>query len=124
MRQFDAANRGDFNAAIQTVSEDVELFVCASFLDSGTYHGIEAVGQWFLSWFGSFAPGYSFEIRDLTYVAPAVFVVAAHHGTGRASGAEMDWRTFNVYWVRDGRVVRIEFHATEEDARAAIAGSA
>jgi ketosteroid isomerase-like protein len=123
-RQFDAVNRGDAAAALEMVGEDVELLVSSSYLDAGTYRGVEAVSGWFLDWFASFEPGYRFELGEVTEFGPAVVVVTEHHGSGRSSGIPIEGRTFNVYWVRNGRIVRIELHTTAEDAWAAVERSA
>jgi ketosteroid isomerase-like protein len=123
-RQFEAVNRGDAAAALEALSEDVDLLVSSSFLDSGTYRGVEGVSGWFLNWFASFEPGYRFELGEVTELGAAVVVVAEHHGSGRSSGIPIEGRTFNAYWVRDGKIVRIELHTTAEDARAAVERSA
>ena len=45
-----------------------------------------------------------------------VFLYASHHGRGRSSGVAVENKTAYLYWVRDGKVVRVELHAGRAEA--------
>ena len=45
-----------------------------------------------------------------------VFVFATHGGRGRLSGAEVRGENAYLYRVRDGKVARVGFFATREEA--------
>ena len=121
--QFTAANEGDFPRAMSLYAEDVELIVDRSaFLQGGSYSGREAVGRWFADWFATFEPGYRFEIEEARDVGDIVFLAASHSGRGRNSGVEVRGRTGYLYWVRDGKIVRVELHASPSRALAAAEG--
>jgi len=45
-----------------------------------------------------------------------VFVAARFHARGRASGVEVETRLYEVYTVRDGKVLRIDEYATRDEA--------
>lgn len=115
--QFAAVNERDFERAMSLYAEDVELVVHPrAFLESGTYSGREAVGEWFGNWFRTFARDYRFDIEEARDLGDAVLLVASHHGSGRTSGAEVHGHTGYLYRVRDGRVVRAELYPSREDA--------
>jgi ketosteroid isomerase-like protein len=109
--QFAATNERDFPRAMSFYAEDVELFVDPdAFLEGGTFKGRDAVGEWFGNWFRTFEPGYHFDIEEVRDLGDVVFLDAAHRGRGRTSGIEVGGRAGYLYWVRDGRVVRVEIH--------------
>ena len=115
--QFAATNEGDFARAMGYYSEGVELFVHSEgFLESGTFRGRHAVGQWFGNWFATFEPGYHFDIEEARDLGELVLLVAAHRGRGRTSGAEVQGRTGYLYQVRDGVIVRVELYPSRDKA--------
>jgi ketosteroid isomerase-like protein len=114
---FAATNERDFPRAMSHYAEDVELVVDAkAFLESGSFKGREAVGQWFGSWFSTFEPGYHFDIEETREVGGVVVLIASHHGRGRSSGIEVHGQTGYVYKVREGKIVHVELHATPAKA--------
>ena len=121
--QFAATNERDFARAMSLYTEDVELTVDReAFLEGGTFHGREAVGEWFGNWFATFEPGYHFGIEETRDLGDLVLLVASHHGRGRISGAEVHGQSAYLYEVRGGKVARVELHATREAALHAAGG--
>jgi ketosteroid isomerase-like protein len=116
--QFEAVNRRDFARAMELYADDVVLVVplTEGVPNPGTYEGKEAVGEWFGDWFRAFAPDYRFEIDEARAVGDAIFIHAWHGGHGKASGVEVRGDNSYLYRVRDGRVTRVEFYATREEA--------
>jgi ketosteroid isomerase-like protein len=116
--QFAAVNERDFPRAMALYAEDVELVVDVdAFLESGTFRGREAVGEWFGNWFATFEPGYRFEIDEARDLGDKVLLIARHRGRGRASGVEVRGETGYLYEVRDGTVTRAELFASGAKAR-------
>jgi ketosteroid isomerase-like protein len=110
--QFAATNERDFPRAMTHYAEDVELVVHPdAFLQSGTFTGRDAVGEWFGDWFRTFEPGYHFEIEEARDLGDVVFLNASHRGHGRTSGAEVHGQTGYLYTVRDGKIARVELYA-------------
>jgi len=110
--QFAATNERDFPRAMTHYAEDVELVVHPdAFLQSGTFTGRDAVGEWFGDWFRTFEPGYHFEIEEARDLGEVVFLNASHRGHGRTSGAEVHGQTGYLYTVRDGKIARVELYA-------------
>ena len=111
--QFAAVNERDFPRAMSHYAEDVLLVVDAgAFLENGTFSGREAVGRWFGNWFGTFEPGYRFEIDEARDLGDSVLLIATHSGRGRSSGAEVHGQTGYLYELRDGKIIRAELFAS------------
>ena len=118
LAQFAAVNERDFGRAMAGYAEDVELFVHReAFLESGTFNGRDAVGRWFGDWFGTFEPGYHFDIEETRDLGNVVFLIASHRGRGRGSGVDVEGTTGYVYEVRDGKVAYVALYATLSEAR-------
>jgi ketosteroid isomerase-like protein len=123
--QFEAVNERDFERAMSHYADDVVLVVPQGegSLNPGTYEGKEAVGWWFGDWFQAFGRDYRFEIDEARDLGGAIFIHARHGGHGRASGAEVRGDNSYLYWVRDGKVARVQFYATRDEALEAAGGT-
>jgi ketosteroid isomerase-like protein len=121
--QFVAVNERDFERAMDHYDEDVKLFSSEqSGPKAGSFEGKEAVGEWFGDWFRSFGTDYHFEIEEARELAGGlIFVFATHGGRGRSSGAEVRGENAYLYRVRDGKVARVGFFATRDEALEAAA---
>ncbi len=118
--QFAAVNERDFARAMSRYDEDVVLVIQDGFLNSGTFEGKQAVGEWFGDWFRTFGPDYAFEITDARDLGDGlVYLFAKHGGTGRSSGAEVSGENAYLYRVRDGKITRLQLFPSETDAMAA-----
>jgi ketosteroid isomerase-like protein len=117
--QYEATNRRDFARVMDLYAEDVVLIVPRDegTQNPGTYEGKDAVGEWFGDWFRTFAPGYHFEPEELRDLGGGLILLyATHGGKGRLSGAEVRSDNTYLYRVRDGKVSRVGFFKTREDA--------
>jgi ketosteroid isomerase-like protein len=109
--QFEAVNERDFERAMSFYADDVVLVVHAdAFLQSGTFEGSEAVGEYFGDWFRTFEPGYRFELDEMRDLGDVVFLAATHRGRGRASGVEVGGKHGYLYTVREGKIARAELY--------------
>lgn len=116
-RQFAATNERDFQRAMDYYADDVVLVVEEGFLNTGTFAGKEAVGEWFGDWFRAFGADYHFTIDEIREVVPGlVFIVATYGGSGRTSGVEVSDRRAYLYRVQDGKIVRAQLFLTREQA--------
>src|SRR3954465_4349506 len=86
--QFELANRGDYVAAGEMFSDDVELVAPMSlFLNGGVFRGQKAVWRWFNDWFRPFSARAHFDISEAIEARDGqVVVVARHSAEGGASG--------------------------------------
>jgi len=117
-KQFAACNERDWGRAMDLYANDVVLTASAEAgPNPGIYEGKEAVGEWFGDWFRAFDRDYRFEIEEARELEDGlVFLFATHSGHGRLSGAAVHGRNGYLYRVRDGKIVRVGFFATGEDA--------
>ena len=117
---FEATNRGDYAFAVDQYADDVELVLPPGDLLSGTYSGREAVSGFFADWFRAFGGSQHFDLREIRGVGDAVVVVAHHEARGRRSGAAISGEFFYSYWLSDGKIRRVLFHASRDDALEAV----
>jgi ketosteroid isomerase-like protein len=115
--QFAATNERDFARAMTYYADDVVLVVREGFLNTGTFEGKEAVGEWYGDWFRAFGTDYRFEIEEIRELQPGlVFMTARYGGSGRASGVEVRDERAYLYRVRDGLITRVQLFLTPEAA--------
>ena len=115
--QYGATNERDFERAMTYYADDVVLVVEEGFLNTGTFEGREAVGEWFGDWFRAFASDYRFTIDVIRELEPGlVFLTATYGGTGRTSGAEVTDRRSYLYRVEDGLIARVQLFVSPEGA--------
>jgi ketosteroid isomerase-like protein len=112
-RRFQAAMEGYDPSVVMVVSEDVAV-------DPGVYRGAEAVGEWFGSWFRSFAPSYRLEVVEMISAGEAVVTAVDHRAVGRRSGAVVTTRYYNAYWIRQGKIARLELFRDRAEALEAV----
>jgi ketosteroid isomerase-like protein len=118
VKQFEATNERDFAAAMDGYAEDVTLVVHGWMSGDETAIGKADVGEWFGDWFRQFGADYQFEIEESRGSGDHVFLVAAHHGQGRASGVPVAGSSAYLYTVRDGKITRVEMWFDRETAPA------
>jgi ketosteroid isomerase-like protein len=115
--QFEGVNERDFKRVMDHYAEDVVLVVQEGFLNTGTFEGKEAVGEWFGDWFRTLSE-YHFDIDEARELEEGpIFMVASHQGSGRASGAEFPAREIAyLFRVEGGKVIRVQLFSTRENA--------
>src|SRR5919109_3487748 len=82
------------------------------------YRGPEGVRRWF-SGFEGFLEDVRLEAEDFIPAGQRVLVRMVLKGRGVGSGIEVEQRAYQVWTVRDGKVVGMEGFADEASARAA-----
>jgi ketosteroid isomerase-like protein len=113
-RVWDAYARADFDQ-IRAHSDPAVLMIT---LEEGPLYGIEAVRKnherWWEAWESS-----ETTVEEVIGNEDRVFVMARFHGRGRVSGAEVKGSHFEVYTLRDRKVIRVEEFSERGDALAA-----
>jgi ketosteroid isomerase-like protein len=116
-RQFAATNDRDFEAAMDYYADDVVLVIEEGFLNTGTFQGKQAVGDWFGDWFRAFDVDYRFTIDEIRELEPGlVYLSASYGGSGRVSGVEVSDRRAYLYRVEDGKIARVQLFMTRGEA--------
>ena len=107
---WDGYSRGDYDRI--AAFHDPHIVVVT--LEDGALYGNNAVlanyERWDEAWEGA-----ETTLEEVIGHGDMVFVAARFHGRGRASGVEVETRLYEVYTVRDGKVLRIDEYATRDE---------
>ena len=87
--------------------------------DADDYHGHEGLRKWLEDDWGSAWESYSIEPGRLETIGDHVLSVFTVVARGKGSGAQTTRRNATLNKVENGRVTRIDYYTTEEEARAA-----
>jgi len=100
---FEAVSRGDFDRAVTHLAADVFYTVS----QEGPAHNPDAVRDIWQRWENEWD---EIEMRHEVFLDAGEKVVVTTHevGRGRVSGIEVDQLVFNVFTVREGKIVRKE----------------
>jgi ketosteroid isomerase-like protein len=120
-RPAEAMSKDDLLASlpelIQWIADpEIEWVEAPNRVDGRTYRGHEGVRQAFHHWLDGFDE-YSFELERIIDYGDAVLVVAHEEGRGAASGVPVSVRSYQVFTIRAGKVVRYQGFADEASAR-------
>jgi uncharacterized protein len=106
--QIDAYNRGDYDAALALLDQEVEWHVPeVAALDapaSGIVQGRDRVAEQFARWLEAWET-HSFQVTDALSQGDDVFIAGLQVGRGRHSGLDIRVPTFHVFTVRDQKIV-------------------
>jgi ketosteroid isomerase-like protein len=114
-RVIEAAQRGDWDAAIAEYDEAVVLDQ-SRMPGGGIYYGREGVRDFYVSWVGAW-DDFRIKLERVEGVGNRVVDINEVSGTGKGSGAPVKMRTGNVWTLNHGRVVR---HVGYPDAAEAL----
>jgi ketosteroid isomerase-like protein len=120
---WDAWERGDMEALFEfydpTIVWDQTHYAQA--LDfGGVYHGHDGIKQFFRRWLAPFDEFYA-HAEEFLDAGEAIVVRVRQGGRGKTSGATVEMPIYwQVYRLRDGRVVRIEVFTTRREAFDAV----
>jgi ketosteroid isomerase-like protein len=110
-RIWDAYSHGDFDQ-IRARSDPAVVMIT---LEEGPLYGIEAVRKNHERWWEAWENPET-TVEEVIGVGDRVFVMARFRGRGRASGAEVEGRHFEVCTLRDRKVIRVEEFSEREEA--------
>ena|SRR5215216_4632042 len=85
----------------------------------GTWHGPAGVREFFRRWVGTFDE-WSYEVGDVIDAGDSVVVRLHQRGRGKGSGVTVGWQFWQVWTIRDGKVVRYTHHAEKDEALEAV----
>lgn len=116
-RMYDAYARGEVELGFY-LDPEIEFSQPAGESGAGTYHGHEGVVRALASWTGEW-DDYRVEVEGLADHGEHVLATTRHHGRGRASGAPVEQRIFQLWTLRGDNVVRARMYYDEAEALAA-----
>ena len=112
---WDASARGDLDDIMQFSDPHVVMIT----LEDGALYGFDAVRKNYERWQEAWSDAET-TVEEVTGAGDRVFVTACFRGRGRASGIDIKNRLYEVYTMRDGRILRVdEFHEREDALEAA-----
>jgi ketosteroid isomerase-like protein len=115
-RGLDAFNRGDTDAVLEFLDEDVEVYMPSELPNSGTYRGHDGYLQWVDQWLDAWE-GFTIESAELEPVGERHVVGAVHQSArGKGSGIPVEMSIAYLWEVRDGKAAIQHLYATPEEA--------
>ena len=117
---YDAYERGDYEAALRIMDEDIEFVAPDDFSGGGrAYRGLDAVREGVATWLAAW-DDYHFELRELCDAGEQVVATGWQTGRGRASGVEVSEEIFSVWTLRSGRVIGQRMFRDKQQALEAV----
>jgi ketosteroid isomerase-like protein len=112
---FERANANDPAGLALLCDETVEFHDVPEIPGSTTYRGHDGIRDW-LGSVHDVSEDVQFLIREVEEQGDAVLVETSAEMQGRASGAEVAWRFWTVWRVRDGLITYHNGYSRREDA--------
>ncbi len=113
---LDAVNRGGVDAMIHMCDPEIEWIAIPGFLpDAENYHGRAGVRAWFEKVGETFGK-VQWEAEEVVESGERLLVGLKLQATGRASGIEGEFRIFQVWTIRDSKLVRLESYLSRDEA--------
>jgi ketosteroid isomerase-like protein len=115
---YAAFNRGDMDAGLEGVADDVSWEVLDDFPERGPFQGKEGILRFWESWTETFSD-FRAEIEEVIDVDDDVIVVMHVSGHGHGSEAPMRTPTFAQIWTwKDDRIARVRMVSGKDQALA------
>ena len=111
---YDAYLSGDYEAAFARIDPEVEFDVSIR-PEGKVYHGHEGVADALRTWTGTWET-FRMEVEEMIDAGDHVVGVERQSGQGRGSGIPLAQHYFSVFTLRDGKVTRIIWLPTREQA--------
>ena len=116
---YDAVNRGDLDMAVSCIAPDMEYVASGAVPGAtGVFMGPEGVKEFIAGLYGEFDEPRA-DVSELVDAGDQVVVSATARGRGKLSGVETTWDTWQLWTVRDGKLVRGQGFTSSEEALAA-----
>jgi ketosteroid isomerase-like protein len=102
------------------VEFDVSRDVWGPLVGGGHYRGVDGVRNWMRDLYSAWER-MDLECEELIDAGEdQVIAVLRVHGWGRLSGIEVEYRPAGIWTLRGGRVVRVVWYASREEALEAV----
>jgi uncharacterized protein len=119
---FEAFNRGDVAGALAHVDPEIEAEPSSSFPDVAIFRGHQGVLDFFASFFEAWEE-YHAEPKDFIEAGDNdIVVVVRQRARGRGSGVEFESDMYQLWTMRDKKVVRMRVYEDKAEALQAIRG--
>ena len=118
-RMYAAQARGDLETGLSYLDPGIEFSQPAGLPGGGTYYGHEGVIEAFTRWSGAW-DDYRLEVEDLRDFGDHVLARTRHRGRGKGSGIDVERQVFQVWTLRNDKVVRASMYYDEAEALEAV----
>jgi ketosteroid isomerase-like protein len=115
---YAAFNRGDFEAALASMGDEMVIHDRDEVPDPRTYSGTAGALEAFAA-LGTDFHDYSIEPVEIVDGEDWIVVVARQRGRGKRSGALVEGEIVHLWRLRDGVAIALHGFSTKEDALAA-----
>jgi ketosteroid isomerase-like protein len=114
-RMYDAYARADFDSALSCLDPEIEFSQPADEPGGGTYYGHQGVIDAFAAWTAPWSD-YSVEVEALTDTGGHVLARTRHRARGKGSGIDVEHLIFQVWTLRNDKIVRATMYYEEAEA--------
>jgi ketosteroid isomerase-like protein len=104
---YERFSEGDFRATLDVVDPLVLFVVGGGFPEAGTYLGVESLAEYTREFLEPWAR-ITIEAEEITGAGDSVVAAVRQRGVGSESGAATEFRYFQVWSFRGGKVIRLE----------------
>lgn len=116
---YDAVNRGDLDMAVSCIAPDMEYVASGAVPGAtGVFMGPEGVKEFIAGLYEEFDEPRA-DVSELLDAGDQVLVSATARGRGKLSGVETTWDTWQLWTVRNDKLVRGQGFTSREEALAA-----
>jgi ketosteroid isomerase-like protein len=117
---LDAFNRDDVDVVIASFAEHCQIVEPAEMPDSPVhgFRGHPGVREWMANLRGT--AGAEFELRTAAEAGDVWLCELASRGRSPATGVRVDWTTFAVVRIRDGKIEQIRVFLDQLEAHEAV----
>ena len=110
--------RGNFSAGVDRYDPEAVLVQGEGFPEAGTYQGLEGFADYMHTFLDAWEK-VTIEAEELIDAGDSVVAAVLQVGVGKGSGASTDFRYFQVWTFREGKVIRLEVIRNRDSAFAA-----
>ncbi len=110
---------GDFQASIEVFDPLILFVISSGFPEAGAYLGVERVREYTRAFLDPWSR-VAIETEELQEAGNSVVAAVRQHGVGGGSGAETDFRYFQVWTFRGSKAIRLENFRERDQAMAAV----
>jgi ketosteroid isomerase-like protein len=118
-RVYEAVGRRDTETVLGHYDPEVEWDFSrgplAGLIGPGIYRGHEGLRRWFRDYYEAWET-LEHNCDELIDAGEHVVAVAIDRGRGRASGVEVELHYAGVWTIRDGKIVRVVWFPTRDEA--------
>ena len=123
-RVYDAAARRDVPAVLALYDPEVELDATrvdiVGPMGQSTFRGHAGLRSFFREWHEAWE-NIEYDFEDLIDAGDQVVSVVTRRARGLASGADVEWHVALLWTLREGRVTRVVWFPSRQDALVATA---